>query len=85
MVNTSFDVRVLDVEELISELLAKTAESNTCMAFCHVHVRKSMLLMRIALYACIPQLAAETHVQTKKYIIARSAMRKRPSSVRLPI
>ena len=46
MVNTSFDVRVLDVEELISELLAKTAESNICMAFCHVHVRKSMLLMR---------------------------------------
>ena len=39
MVNTSFDVRVLDVEELISELLAKTAETNTCMAFCHVHVR----------------------------------------------
>ena len=46
MVNTSFDVRVLDVEELISELLAKTAESYTCMAFCNVHVRKSMLLMR---------------------------------------
>ena len=46
MVNTSFDERVLDVEELISELLAKTAESNTCMAFCHVHVRKFMLLMR---------------------------------------
>ena len=39
------DVRVLDVEELISELLAKTAETNTCMAFCHVHVRKSKLLM----------------------------------------
>ena len=37
MVNTSFDVGVLDVEELISELLAKTAESNTCMAFCNVH------------------------------------------------
>ena len=68
MVNTSFDVRVLHVEELISELLAKIAESNTCMAFCHVHVRKSMLFMHagLALYACIPQLAAETHVRTKK-------------------
>ena len=52
MVNTSFDVRVLDVEELISEILTKTAESNTCMAFCHVHVRKSMLLM-LSCFICM--------------------------------
>ena len=45
MVNTSFDVRVLDVGRT-RELLAKTDDTNTCMAFCHVHVRKSMLLMR---------------------------------------
>ena len=28
------------------------------------------------IYACIPQLAAETHVQIKKYNVVRSAMRK---------